>query len=198
MNLEKISNLPIKSILDIGAQIGNFTLMCKKIWPNSSIVAVEANKNCESYLKSLNIEYHLEVLSDFVKDVDFYTHLGSEIHTGNSYYKENTKFFTPGQYTILKKRTTTLDILFKDRVFDFIKIDTQGSEIDIIKGGLNICKLAKYILMEVALVEYNHKAPQYSEVLSFMNSIGYDAIDILEEHYDGELKIQIDILFKKT
>jgi len=48
------------------------------------------------------------------------------------------------------------------------------------------------------LVEYNHKAPQYSEVLSFMNSIGYDAIDILEEHYDGELKIQIDILFKKS
>lgn len=197
MNLEKISHLPIKSILDIGAQIGAFTVLCKETWPDSKIVCIEANTQCDLYLKSLGVEYYLEVLSDSVKEVDFYTHLGSAVHTGNSYYKENTRFFTPGQYVILKKTTSTLDLLLKDRTFDFIKIDTQGSEIDIIKGGLDICKSANYILLEVALTEYNVGAPQYNDVVSFMDNIGYEISDILEEHYDGLTKIQIDILFKK-
>lgn len=197
MNLEKISNLPIKSILDIGARIGEFTVMCKKYWPDSKIVCVEANKECDLYLKSLGVEYYLEVLSDSIKEVDFYTHIGSAVHTGNSYYKENTKFFTPGQYVVLKKTTNVLDQLLKNRIFDFIKIDTQGSEIDIIKGGLEICKTAKYILLEVALTEYNLGAPQHDDVILFMDSIGYEVFDILEEHYDENIKTQIDILFKK-
>lgn len=197
MNLEKISNLPIKSILDIGAQIGDFTVMCKEVWPNSKIVCIEANKECDLYLKSLGVEYYLEVLSDSVKEVDFYTHVGSSVHTGNSYYKENTRFFTPGQYVILKKTTSTLDQLLEGRSFDFIKIDTQGSEIDIIKGGLEVCKTAEYILLEVALTEYNLGAPQHDDVVSFMDSIGYEVFDILEEHYDSTTKIQIDILFKR-
>jgi|688.fasta_scaffold175142_3 FkbM family methyltransferase len=197
MNLEKLSHLPIKSILDIGAQIGDFAVLCKNTWPDSKIICIEANKECDLYLKSLGVEYYLEVLSDSVKEVDFYTHIGSAVHTGNSYYKENTKFFTTGQYVILKKTTTTLDLLLKDRSFDFIKIDTQGSEIDIIKGGLSICKSANYILLEVALTEYNIGAPQYDDVVSFMDSIGYEISDILEEHYDETTKTQIDILFKR-
>lgn len=197
MNLEKISNIPIKSILDIGAQIGIFADLCKNVWPDSKIVCIEANEQCEPYLKSLNTEYYIEVLSDSVKEVNFYTHLGSTIHTGNSYYKENTKFFTQGQYTIIKKVTITLNELLKGRSFDLIKIDTQGSEIDIIKGGLEVCKTAEYILLEVALVEYNVGAPQYDDVISYMNSIGYEVFDVLEEHYDEMVKIQIDILFKR-
>lgn len=197
MQLEKISHLKFNTILDIGAQIGNFAKQCKSVWPESTITCVEANKECEPFLKELEVEYNINVLSDTVKIVDFYKHLGSPIHTGNSYYKENTKFFSNGSYTVEKEVTATLKDLFPNRTFDFIKLDTQGSEIDIIKGGLELCKSAKYMLLEVALTNYNLNAPQYEEVISFMESIGYTACDILEEHYDDSTRIQIDILFKK-
>lgn len=195
MQLEKIAHLPIKTILDIGAQIGDFTKQCKEVWAESEVVCVEANIGCEPALKDLGIEYYINVLSDTIKIVDFYKHNGSPIHTGNSYYKENTRFFSEGNYTVEKHVTTTLTDLFGNRVFDFIKLDTQGSEIDIIRGGLELCKSAKYMLLEVALTEYNINAPQYQDVLDFMEGIGYVACDILEEHYDGDTKIQIDILF---
>ena len=37
------------------------------------------------------------------------------------------------------------DLFEKESEFDLIKIDTQGSELDIITGGINLCKKAKGI-----------------------------------------------------
>ena len=36
-----------RTILDIGAQIGDFYGECKQTWPDSQIMMVEATKECE-------------------------------------------------------------------------------------------------------------------------------------------------------
>ena len=98
----------------------------------------------------------------------------------------------------IPKTLQTLDGIFsEDSSFDLIKMDTQGSELDIIKGGLGICKKSSYIILEVATTEYNIGAPMESKVINFMGSIGFENMITIGEHIDNNnITIQKDIVFK--
>jgi len=99
----------------------------------------------------------------------------------------------------IPKTLQTLDSMFTDdSIFDFIKMDTQGSELDIIKGGKHLCSKAKYILLEVAVTQYNDNAPLENEVITFMNDFGFSEGLTIGEHYDGNKIIQKDIVFKNN
>ena len=160
MGLEKIKNyFEPKSILDIGANVGQFYNEIKGIFPDSYYYLIEGNDSCEVVLETLNVDYSICLLSDCEKEVDFYVRKHEPRCTGNSIYRENTSFYDDDQIIILKKQTKTLSSILNNQTFDLIKIDVQGSEIDIINGGLDIIKEAKGILMEVSLMEYNQNSP---------------------------------------
>jgi len=185
-----------REILDIGANQGHFAIMCSHVWPFATVTLAEGNENCREDLNHLPYEFHICLLSDSVKEVIFYIDKSNFKSTGSSYYKENSVHF---ENAIEEKRTTnTLDILFKDRQFDFIKIDTQGSELDILRGGKEIVQKAQYVLLEVSIEEYNSNAPLYDEVISYMNSIGFDDNQVIEEHKNNQGGIfQVDVLFTR-
>ena len=128
-------------------------------------------------------------------EYDFYSRKNDPTSTGNSIYKELTRFYSDDQLDIIKKRGIKLDDLFEtDSEFDLIKIDTQGSELDIIAGGINLCNKAKGILLEVSLNEYNENSPLYDEVISYMKKIGFEYKEILDEQRNHGSHQQ-DILF---
>jgi len=128
-------------------------------------------------------------------EYDFYSRKNYPTSTGNSMYKELTQFYSDDQLDIIKKRGIKLDDLFEiDSEFDLIKIDTQGSELDIIEGGINLCNKAKAILLEVSLNEYNENSPLYNEVLIYMKKIGFEPKEILDEQRNHGSHQQ-DILF---
>ena len=79
-----------RTILDIGAQVGDFYRECKGIWPDSQIMMIEATKECEPYLKDTGGNYLIAVLSDKKKTIPFYKTKLAETNTGNSVYKELT------------------------------------------------------------------------------------------------------------
>ena len=90
----------------------------------------------------------------------------------------------------------TLDGLFEDdSVFDLIKVDTQGSELDILEGGKKLVSKSKAIILEVAYVEYNLGAPTDKETIDYMNGIGFEEKMSIGEHYDGDDVVQKDLLF---
>jgi FkbM family methyltransferase len=186
-----------KSILDIGSNTGGFYLDCVKDFPDSYYHLIEGNDNCEDALKSLNVDYTIALLSDTEKEVDFYTRTNEPICTGNSIYREKTHYFDDNEITIVKKRTQTLENLFSDKQFDLIKLDVQGSELDIMRGGLNLIKNAKGLILEVALMEYNENAPLMDEVYGFMKNINFTPIEKIGVNFKPatyEL-VQEDIFF---
>lgn len=198
MSLEHIGNYFIpESILDIGANVGQFYNEIKKIFPNSYYYLIEGNDSCEVVLETLNVDYSISLLSDTEKEVDFFVRKHEPRCTGNSIYRENTSFYDDDQIVILKKQTKTLSNILNNKVFDLIKIDVQGSEIDIINGGLEIFKNAKGVLMEISLVEYNQNAPMKDFVYEYMSKIGFlpfENIGNINHPITHEL-IQQDILF---
>ena len=191
-----------KTILDIGAHKGQFYNWVKDIWSDAFIWMLEANECHENDLKNLTSnnqdQYTIVTMGDIERNVNFYTRSDKPHTEGASYYKEANYWDIPQLVMEIPKKLQTLDNLFDEHSrFDLIKIDTQGSELDIIKGGLGLCKKSSYIILEVATIEYNIGAPMESEIVNFMNKIGFENMATIGEHVDNNnLVIQKDIVFK--
>ena len=61
-------------------------------------------------------------------------------------------------------------------VYDLIKIDTQGSELDIIEGGINTFNNAKVVITEVSFDNYNEGGCTKDEILKKMSDLKFDYI----------------------
>jgi FkbM family methyltransferase len=190
-----------KRVLDIGANIGEFSKKLHNIYKDCEFILIEPNINCEDYLKKLPFDYKIIGLSDKIEMMDFYVEVNNNIASGASIYKENTDYYREGNYINYKIKTTTLDTMnfYSDNIIDLIKIDTQGSEFDIISGGNDTLKRTKYLLIELSLIEYNQNAPLADVVHSKLKKLGYKIEDILHYHkfVNGNI-FQIDVLYKNT
>jgi len=77
-----------------------------------------------------------------------------------------------------------------------IKIDCQGAEIPILKGSGSILERTDFIILEIPLFgQYNECVPNFLEHISFMNKIGFNPYDIIDNHYINGFNMQIDMLF---
>lgn len=180
------------TILDIGAFKGNWTRDIRLQFPNARFTLVEPNDN--TTLRSLKDRIVNHVLSDTVKDVEWFSN-GS---TGDSMFRERTRHYSDILPT--SRRTTTLDILFSGESFDFIKIDCQGAELDILRGGEILLRQTEVVLLECAFAgQYNQGAPTFAEYIAYMDSIGFAPLDVTELHRANGFLCQVDILFvRKT
>ena len=86
-------------------------------------------------------------------------------------------------------------LLNSNEGYDLIKMDVQGSELDIIKGALPIVKNTDFLLLELQLAEYNKGAPRIEEVISFLKNINFAFIDIFDLIYVNNCLVQIDGFF---
>ena len=189
--LDNINYTP-KKMLDIGANIGQFYDGFTSIFPYVEILSIEGNINCEKYLKEKNPNYKICMLSDSEKSTTFY--MGSEVCGGSSLFKETTPFYNkPQEITV---NTTTLDsIIPSTMVYDYIKLDVQGAELDIIKGGLYTILKSSFLQLELSILEYNEGAPLIGDIISFLNPLGFKVFDIGSLNYwEGRLN-QSDLLF---
>ena len=182
-------------ILDIGANDGWWYNQNKPSYPDAEFVLIEANPNNEPALKTLGVRYHLECLSDCEKEVKFFITKDAPTTTGASYYLENTEHFKDSNIEILTLQTTTLDKLFPEETFDIVKMDVQGSEVDIIKGGPALLKRAKQVILEVPKGEntYNIGAPHRDLYFDAMYELGFMTYEVLDNIND----MQEDIRFIK-
>jgi len=200
----KNSGVVISHLLDIGAYRGEFTKIVKKHWPEVTAWQIEADERQQPWLQTDAI---FSLLSDQSnRELDFFT-LNNEnsITTGSSVYKELTQYYK--NPIVVKKRTTTLDDIAKRVNFrgnwknsGLIKLDTQGSELDILRGAENFLSTyqPKYILIEASVKPYNLEAPLVGDVIEYMRSKGYQIVDLMHCLYDsGESLLQVDILFNK-
>lgn len=195
----------IKTLLDIGANIGHFSRTMRHNIPNLDVFMIEANPFCENMLRSTGIPYEIACLSDLEKQVDLFMNRKNMICTGVSYYQEQTMHYADNDY--IKTDTKILDkVIFNkfghQKSFEFIKMDTQGSELDIIRGGLNTIANTKHIQIETSLIEYNKGSPLKESVVQFMKDLGFKQNVMVEVHYQNQnpetnIIIQEDWIFSR-
>ena len=182
------------TILDIGAFEGNWSKMAMEIWPDAGFILIEPNPE-----KALSLVRDPKLSNAKVVESLLGASDGSEVtfyvmESGSSVFEEHSD--VQRQPVRLKQRT--LDAVMHDLApADLIKIDVQGYELEVLKGGAQTLAKAQIALIELSLIEINAGAPLLDEALGFMRSAGFVAYDIFEIHrrpLDGAMN-QIDVLF---
>ena len=181
--LKKISETFTPNVIyDIGASTLHWTKAAKNVWPNSELCAFDAIEEAEKLYKSKNIKYNIGVISDQDnKIVKFYEN--KENPAGNSYYKEighpnSVNVYPENSY--IERKAMTLETIVKRNNFllpDLVKIDVQGAELDILKGGQTIINNAKYLIIELQNVEYNRGAPLENVTIDYLQSNGWEIFE---------------------
>tara|TARA_Y100000768_G_scaffold150589_1_gene112472 strand:- start:987 stop:2552 length:1566 start_codon:yes stop_codon:yes gene_type:complete len=186
------------AILDIGAHHGNWTKSMLSIYPNSKYYLFEGinYEQLNKFQNNPNIYVRNELLNDKIEEVDWY----EEKNTGDSFFKEKTKYFLKTKP--IKRNTIDLNsIINRDNILRnekniFIKIDCQGAEIPILKGSEKILSRTDFIVIEMPLFgQYNEGVPNFLEHIKFMDSIGFVPFDKIDDHYMNGFNMQIDLLF---
>ena len=177
-----------QTILDIGAFRGDWTRFTQSAFPRALYTMIEANDHPQ--LTSVNATLIREVVSSCVGPVKWWSIGG----TGDSILRERTCHYET--VTPVTRMATTLDTLFPQQSFDFIKIDCQGAELEIMKGGPSLLSRATVVLLECPFAgQYNEGCPSFLEYILYMDSIGFVPFDISEIHLIHTMMGQIDILF---
>ena len=175
-----------KVIYDIGSSVLHWTNVAEKLWKESTIILFDGFEKYEPLYKGY--QYNIDVLSDTDnKKVTFYT---NDTHPGgNSYYKENNDLVFPSSCGTIKI-TRTLDSIVSEKKFPFpnlIKLDVQGAEIDILKGGEKTVSNASFIILEAQDSDYNIDAPKVDKVMEYMKSIGWIYLGVVcNSIYDAD------------
>ncbi len=98
---------------------------------------------------------------------------------------------------------TTLDALIRQRNFvapDFIKLDVQGYEIEILKGAQQTLESAEVVQMEVNLIPIYKDAPLAHDAVRYMADRGFRVYDVgtfFRRPYDKALW-QMDVFFVRS
>lgn len=191
-----------RTILDIGAHRGIWSEEAHQIWPESKIWMFEANEQARQNLEQIKHlgGYEIVLLGEKNKSKVPYYMCTKDNNTGNSIYREQTWYFEECE-TVELPMTTLARVVKKHQLseIDLIKIDTQGSELDIVRGGEPIIKQAEVVILEVPILEYNLGAPKITEIITVMAKLGHEVLDIVEMHYLPTQELfQLDLMFAKT
>jgi len=185
------------AIIDIGAYHGEWTKEVYKIFPGSRYLMIEAMESKRAILEgvaslSTNISHHIALLGrqDQIR-VPFH-----EMETASSVLQEHM------DHSISKKLlfTSTLDTVLGQLNFPqphFIKIDTQGYELEILQGGEKALSGVDLVLLEVSILDIHKNVPLIKDVLDFMHErdfVLYEIGDLIRRPLDHALW-QMDAFF---
>ena len=173
--LERIGFRPDFTV-DIGAYHGEWTKMCKAVFPATKILMVEAQQGKIPLLES--------VVTSFVGEVTLVNTLPES---------------SPVARHSVEKVLTTVDRILTPRScppVDFLKLDVQGYELEVLKGASLALAQAQFVLLEVSLLLVNKGCPPFEDVIAFMDQAGFRVFDFAGQgrRRDGVLW-QIDLVF---
>lgn len=177
----KLIKIKINYILDIGANEGEFSDSLKKIFPNCTFQLIEPNTDLNIILEKKGYDfYNFLLYKEKDKKVKLYFEDSGNTTTGNSIYKENSRHYEQNKFKFFT--THILDEFTTPDIIDLIKIDVQGAEIDVFKGGIQTLKKTKFILVETSLVQYNLNAPLEKSVIEFLSNYSFTSYIEFDRH----------------
>jgi len=185
------------AIVDIGANAGEWSRTASSIFPSAQILMFDGDPDNEPNLHNTVREigsrsrYFLRLLGPERKDtITFYRpETGT---TGSSVLPELTSF---GKNAITLSMDTLDNLTAKAslRTPLLLKLDVQGFELEVLKGGRQTLALSEVVITEASLLPYNDGAPLFAEVVAFMNEKGFVAFD-----FCGQLRRESDYALFQT
>lgn len=196
----------IHTVLDVGANTGQFASAARAVLPHARIYSFEPLTDCYRQLK------------DRMSGADgfeaFNVSLGSEDGSTTFYRNAFTKsssvlpitdlhrsaFAWTAQTTPVTVEMRCLDSFWDELVLQphvLLKIDVQGFEDRVLLGGERVVRAAKYVMIETSFEPLHEGGASFERVYDIMVDYGFryaGCMDQLESPIDGRI-LEADALF---
>lgn len=196
------------TILDIGANVGQFSIAAAQKFPKSEIISFEPVPNTFIKLKTNtkrfpNVRIYNFALGNQEGDIEFYennySHASSVLPIS---VFQKTNFPKTAVTKKIKVPIKKIEKLFYGKKLQgpiLMKLDVQGFEKDVIEGAGELIHQIDYLLFETSFIQMYDGEPLFSEMHDFMNSIGFRLVapvGFLQS--EKSIILQMDMLYKRV
>jgi FkbM family methyltransferase len=197
-----------KVIIDVGVADGNTCLYFSREFPNAEIMGFEPVKSSyETALRTTsrfpNIRLHHLALSDENGEAEM--HVLEDSLSSSLNAVDNTEFQSSDSRHALKfveKRKEKVTVRRLDSFLTgaeqvlLMKIDTQGNELQVLKGAAETLKRTRLVLVEMNNHRQYLNTSQYYEVDSLLRENGFRLRDIFVIYRDKGIVKEYDALYE--
>lgn len=208
--IKSINHFKIKSVIDVGANKGQFVNKLYKNNFNGSVLSFEPLYDEYNYIKKLsekNPNWKIEERCALGKK-----NLKKKFYISGNRESSSLLEILP-KHTDLRPESKIIDVQtvevkklnnFKKKILKMkknilLKIDTQGSEIDVLLGADKIINNFNCIFVEVSLVSLYLNQKLWLEIIRYLNKLNFEvwSVDqLLKNNITGQT-YQLDIFFYK-
>ncbi|MCF6139763.1 FkbM family methyltransferase [Flavobacterium sp. K77] len=213
-SFEVVSNLKktvphIDTIIDVGANSGQFSNVATHLYPKAKLHAFEPlpdlyKKIAKKFKSNTNITTYNLALGNEDGAINFnknkYGHISSilNISTTNIHYPNQENDLSQIEVQIKKLDALALTSASENKVV-LLKLDVQGYELEVLKGAEASLKNIEYIIIEANLEQLYTNQPSFAEMNAYLMGIGFELSGMLDFNLGRSNKyIEVDFLYKKT
>lgn len=201
--------LDINCVLDVGANMGQYAGNLRRAGYKGLIISFEPVGECYEYLKKQESEnwiIHKLALGSEQKSMEINI-------TNKSVF---SSFLKPNEYSDQRfnqsariDHTETVEVKRLDDIFDdiikidhpriFLKLDTQGFDLEVLKGATQSLKHVAGLQSEISCKAIYSGMPSHIESLQFIDQLGYEITDIYPLAHDKQdmSLLEFDCVFRK-
>jgi FkbM family methyltransferase len=187
-------------VVDIGAHIGHYTLIAsKRVGTNGKVVAIEAHPgNFEMLNRNIKLNQLTNVIplnyAAYSKETKIKLYLPGE-DSGNTIYNTIISDRARNEEKFVEVNANTLDYLLqskgiKQEEVNWIKIDVEGAEFEVLKGAANILSKSKDIALLIEVHNLTGGKNLYGPIMEFLNSYNF-VVEFENNLHGGEKHIII-------
>jgi len=190
IELVSFFSLNIKnSIIDVGSADGTISIKFSKAFPEAKIYSFEPIKKTFEKLSNNTKNYpNISIMNVALgsKTQKMNMHIAERItssslfeineHIDDEYLDANIKKKSKEEIEI--KRLDEI-LLEEEEIFNIMKIDVQGYELEVLKGSIGLLNRVKIIVLEMQNHDSYVKAPQYYELDAFLRNHNFQLFDII-------------------
>ncbi len=208
LNKPWLVGMGIKTVLDIGSNVGRFAITARKLFPDAHIYAFEPLADCLAKARALmhgDPKFTPICLALGLEpgEATFHRNAASPSSSLLKVTQAHTAAF-PGTDQTRELRVTvdTLDRIARTLTLDepmIVKIDVQGFESQVLKGGEATIRRASVLLVETSFEVLYDGQTLFDGIHGLLEGWGFEFKGNLDQAYspeDGRL-LQADSLFVK-
>jgi FkbM family methyltransferase len=194
-----------RGMLDVGANRGDWSSMALSVFPASQAVMIEPQQEMRPYLDALcanDSRCRAFICGAGREEGELVLTIWEDTYGSSYTVPKSLKLLNEGKQRITPIRTVDnlLQELGPSFEPDLVKVDVQGFEIEVLRGGDSLFGRTDVFILETTLLVGDSPLwPSTRQVVEFMGSKGYEIYDItsfLRKPSDGSLG-QIDFAFVK-
>ena len=198
--LERLSHAGFQptQIFDVGAYKGDFALSCLRIWPKAKVSCFEALEDKVNQLQQLassnsTIQVFPGLLGAETRDkVPLH-----QAETASSVLVEQMPQNFPVSYHQMRTVDQIVQEHFGNCPPEFLKLDVQGYELEVLKGAEKSLPKIQAILAEISLLDIHQNVPLLADAIAWLNDrdwVAYDICGLTRRPLDQALW-QADLIF---